>query len=87
MASLMPSSFLTTPSPTPTAASHHATAPNPTSPTPPPNSNQQRKSPEAEWLWDSFGDWTSYEEGNANNFWATRHSQFPQIIKNDTLRR
>ena len=32
-----------------------------------------------------IGDWTAYEEGNANSFWATRHSQFPQIIKDETI--
>ena len=35
-------------------------------------------------MWDSFGDWTSYEVGNANSFWATRHSKFPQICNEET---
>ena len=38
-------------------------------------------------MWDSFGDWTSYEEGNANSFWATRHSKFPQICNEETYGR
>ena len=38
-------------------------------------------------MWDSFGYWTSYEEGNVNNFWANGHSQFPQMIKNESFRR
>ena len=39
----------------------------------------QSKSPEADWLWDSCGDWTSYGEGSLSNFWATRQTQLPQI--------
>jgi hypothetical protein len=88
----MPPYYSETPSLTPTHSAYQATTPNPTPPitsctTSSPNSNQPNKWPEAEWLWDSFGNWTSYEEGNANNFWANGHSQFPQMIKNETFRR